>query len=226
MYFHRIELRHSGLGMAKALRAMRVDEYGHHQFVWQLFNHLEKRDFLFRRDEVDGWPKYYVVSRELPRDERGVWQIDSKMYQPRLVEGQRLVFSLRANPVVTRKDIRGQRHRHDVVMDAKNKMDYRNMPPQERPPLSQIANEVGLHWLAHRAKRHGFAFVDGQVRVEGYQQHNTFKRKAKMPIRFSTLDFSGILRVSEPELFARALFGGIGPAKGFGCGLLMVRRMP
>ena len=41
----------------------------------------------------------------------------------------------------------------------------------------------------------------------------------------STLDFSGLLTVTAPEKFLSALYGGIGPAKGFGCGLLLVKRV-
>jgi len=43
-------------------------------------------------------------------------------------------------------------------------------------------------------------------------------------ITFSTLDFSGILGVTDPGQFRNTLFNGIGPAKGFGCGLMMVKR--
>ena len=43
-------------------------------------------------------------------------------------------------------------------------------------------------------------------------------------LRFSTVDLSGELTVLEPEIFANALYDGIGHAKAFGCGLLLVRR--
>ncbi|MCI5220551.1 MAG: type I-E CRISPR-associated protein Cas6/Cse3/CasE, partial [Candidatus Electrothrix sp. LOE2] len=44
-------------------------------------------------------------------------------------------------------------------------------------------------------------------------------------IQFSLLDLSDRLTVTDPNVFTRALFRGIGPAKGFGCGLLLVRRV-
>ncbi len=44
-------------------------------------------------------------------------------------------------------------------------------------------------------------------------------------IRFSTLDFEGILTVENTNEFTRMLFAGIGPAKAFGCGLMLVRRI-
>ena len=43
---------------------------------------------------------------------------------------------------------------------------------------------------------------------------------------YSTLEFDGILAVTEPEVFIeKCLFSGIGPAKGFGCGVMLVRRV-
>jgi CRISPR system Cascade subunit CasE len=55
------------------------------------------------------------------------------------------------------------------------------------------------------------------VVAEDYQQHH-FKKRG---IKISTLDFQGLLEVTEPELFIqKVLYKGIGPAKAFGCGLL------
>lgn len=44
-----------------------------------------------------------------------------------------------------------------------------------------------------------------------------------LPFRFSTVDFSGERTVTDPGLFGTALPTGIGHAKAFGCGLLLVR---
>ena len=46
-------------------------------------------------------------------------------------------------------------------------------------------------------------------------------------LRFSTVDFSGSLRVVDPAALRTALFSGVGHAKAhaqaFGCGLLLIR---
>ena len=44
-------------------------------------------------------------------------------------------------------------------------------------------------------------------------------------MNWSALDFSGELTVIDPAAFIVALSKGIGPAKAFGCGLLLVRRI-
>ena len=42
-------------------------------------------------------------------------------------------------------------------------------------------------------------------------------------LQFTTVDFGGQLTVTDGRAFATALVGGIGHAKAFGCGLLLVR---
>jgi len=44
-------------------------------------------------------------------------------------------------------------------------------------------------------------------------------------ITYLTVNFSGILRVTDPEKFRQTLFNGIGRAKAFGCGLLLLKRI-
>ena len=63
------------------------------------------------------------------------------------------------------------------------------------------------------------------VRADGYRQYEFSKRAGKQPVRLSTVDFTGILVVANPSCFLQdALCRGLGPAKGFGCGLMLVRR--
>jgi len=196
------------------------DAYREHQMLWQLFepDPDAARDFLYRREIRQGRPRYFLLSRRPPVNSLGLWRIDPpKPFEPRLRVGQRLAFSLRVNPVIGRDG-----KRHDIVMDRKRQMGWKDMPPAERPPLQQVIHEAGRDWLQQRAERHGFAIDPDLLRVEGYQQHRT--RRGKGTIRFSTLDFAGLLRVTDPEAFAQALETGIGPAKAFGCGLMLVRR--
>ena len=62
----------------------------------------------------------------------------------------------------------------------------------------------------------------GRLRVDGHRVHRKLGRHG---IVVSTLDFEGELRVTDPEAFLSALSNGIGPAKAFGCGLMLVRRL-
>ena len=86
--------------------------------------------------------------------------------------------------------------------------------------MYEIAHETCGKWLEERGKRLGFEADQNSLSIEAYQQH----RGKKEALRFSTVDFSGTLTVVAPDTFAGALFDGIGHAKAFGCGLLLVRR--
>jgi len=199
------------------------DGYREHQALWRLFvdDPDAERDFLFRRDEIDHGLRYFVVSGREPEDRDGIWLIETKPYAPAIHAGQQLAFSLRANPVVKRKGDDGKSRRHDVVMDAKYRSDYQRQPRQTREPVIGIAQQVGVEWLQRRAASHGFAISEGGVCVEAYHQHRSPKRGNR--ISYSSIDFSGVLQVEDAALFAEVLRSGVGPAKAFGCGLMLVR---
>ena len=199
--------------------------YNIHRLVWSLFSKGpdDERSFLYRQESDGTVPKFYIVSENEPKDESGFWDIDVKSYEPVLRPGQELSFSLRANPIVSKRDENGKQHRHDVVMDEKFCMKKENSGKDNYSHVSEIVQQKGVEWLQKKAENSGFSIEEEQVRADGYCNHIFYKPKGKHNISFNTIDFTGVLTVTDPELFQKVLFKGIGPAKGFGCGLLMVR---
>ena len=43
---------------------------------------------------------------------------------------------------------------------------------------------------------------------------------------FGVMDFSGMLEVKDPARFLTQLAQGFGRARAFGCGLMLIRRIP
>jgi len=202
----------------------RGESYQAHRLIWNFFSDTpdRERDFLYRHESADGWPVFYAVSKRQAIDNSGLWSVQSKRYEPKLSAGQRLAFSLRVNPIRTKRDEQGKHHRHDVVMEAKTKL--KNQRGYIEP--AQIIQEEGERWLSERCEQNGFSVSPGSFRVDGYQQHRLYKGGGKQPITISTLDFNGILMVEDPRVFIEeCLFTGVGPAKGFGCGLMLVKRI-
>lgn len=227
-YFSRVSIDPASINAAQLAKDVCVNAYREHQHLWQLFDADAdaERDFLFRREQpASGFPRFYLLSRRQPRHSNNVWQIDTKDYQPAIRSGQQLAFNLRVNPVITRRDAQGRQCRHDVVMDLKHRTDFKKLAVNERPLLNVLVQQAGLEWLQSRAERHGFSFVPEQVHVDDYQQHRAAKKGGQKPIRYSTLDFTGLLTVTDVAGFQQALIQGIGPAKAFGCGLLLARRV-
>lgn len=201
------------------------DNYRVHRAIWSLFASApdKQRDFLYRQDEKNGFPLFYIVSEQEPDANIDLWQIESKEYKPLLSAGQKLVFSLRANPIVTRWDEEGVHKRHDIVMDAKTRMEKEGILNNKRPKIPEIVQEEGFEWFRKKGVSNGFEVSEGQVIATGYRCNRFYKPKGKHSVDISTIDFSGILTVTDPESLIHALYKGIGPAKSFGCGLMLVR---
>ncbi|MFQ5481020.1 MAG: type I-E CRISPR-associated protein Cas6/Cse3/CasE [Thermodesulfobacteriota bacterium] len=58
------------------------------------------------------------------------------------------------------------------------------------------------------------------VEVQVAQRNTLFFSKGKMTGKIATVTYSGLMEVEDPELLGTLVTSGIGPAKGFGCGLL------
>ena len=229
--------------------------YHQHQMLWTLFPDTPKGSMsLLFRQEYDKPLGFIVVSEKEPTKSPG-WEIQTKPYSPIFNYGDVLTFKLTANPVVTRdgqrhdivmdairvlkekeKEEQAQKKQvSGVATDEKKK----KIPPDR----AAIARAVGLDWIRNKGQKHGFEILlsdaefDGQkeqLNVTGYTQHRfqardqmVGKKTGKLydAIRLSTLDFDGVLRVTDPTLFQKIVLQGLGPAKGFGCGLMLVRRL-
>jgi len=254
MYLSKIQLRRN-ISIKELAILDKTDGYRLHKLVWRLFSDdsERKRDYLYRHEAVNGWPIFYTVSKRPPEDRSGLWEIDMKPYEPKLAKQDRLAFMLRANPVriakqertdnevkawlksrVARelpiKEATKKRIRHDVIMEEKTRIGFKHLSQDQRPDVATLVQETGVSWLKEKGDENGFHIdddsVNPSVRADGYCQHRLYKRKGKKLVEFSTLDFNGILSVTDAATFVeKCLFKGLGSAKGFGCGLMLVKRI-
>jgi CRISPR system Cascade subunit CasE len=221
------------------LKEFLKDVYASHRLMWKLFpdEPESSRDFLFRQEyekeqQSDsgarrGMPLFYMVSKRKPTPVPNLLSVITKPYDPRLEEGMKLGFILRANPVVAR-DKKGKKNsvRHDVLMDAKAKARVKNLSKEGE---WEIMQQSAIDWLMRRSNDLGFTLCENGsgfcIEFNGYRQHRLYKPRAKQSIKFSSIDYQGTLQVTNAEKFRSILFEGIGKSKGFGCGLMMIRRI-
>jgi len=204
-----------------------------HRLVWSLFasDPDAKRDYLFREiSPGSGLGRdtgFMVLSRRLPDRNNPILDVETKEFAPALKVGDRLGFSLRANPTRTRKDENGNVRRHDVVMDALFKEASRADVRRD------IIDREGRRWFLAQAARSGFKVVQDDespdekedklaLHIDGYDQWR-FSRLGKAG-RISVLGFSGAIEIVDPALFLEKVANGIGRAKAYGCGLILIRR--
>lgn len=210
------------------LLSMFESSYSIHQAVWSMFppDADRKRDFLYRYDLKNGQPVIYLLSPEAPESLHGMWHVESKVYEPKISAGDVLGFTVRVNPVITRwvEDVkRGKQvqKRHDVVMDFKHRCQEEGILCSQQ----EAEYSAGLKWFADRGEKYGFSLIEPSFRVNEYVRREFVKKGKKQKVVISTLDAEGMLTVTNPERFVEMLYSGIGPAKGFGCGLMLVRRV-
>ncbi len=231
MYLSKITIKPDAIKSREFLQVA-AGPYQIHSMIWELYSESkdQKRDFLYRMDTKNGKPVIYSVSQREPSYLGTLWNIETKPYNPQISEGMVLGFTLRANPVVKKttpaKDgVKGKQSRHDVVMDAKKRIREESGKDGSSVCMNELIQQEGFRWLNSRSERCGFSIKEGDVRVDTYQQMNFMQGNKGKKISYSTLDYNGVLTVTDKEKFLEALSKGIGPAKGFGCGLMMIRHM-
>jgi CRISPR system Cascade subunit CasE len=189
--------------------------YNFHRQLWRLFpgeeretrsNGEESRQgFLFRiEDNPTGRPtRLLVQSRRAPQTASELVIVGTREFQPQPVAGQRLAFLLTANPVKTITDTQ-----RDAKPDKRSE--------KCRVPL--IKEEDQREWIARK-----FASA-GEIEAVSILPHAPIHfRKGNRGGKLATTTFDGVIRVRDPIALTSLLENGVGPAKGFGCGLLLVR---
>jgi len=127
---------------------------------------------------------------------RADYLLDAQTKEVRLSlrAGQRLRFRLRANPAVKRD---GRRH-------------------------GLLKEDDQQRWLQRKAEQAGFAPVDFAVRRKDRLHSRKRADGETMAQTHLAVDFEGVLKVNDPDALVKAIAAGIGPAKGFGFGLLSI----
>lgn len=95
--------------------------------------------------------------------------------------------------------------------------------------IKAIIDDALEKWMIRHGQNHGFSLAkddNNQCKLQNsaYRWHS-IKADKGIKSGFSSVDFIGNLEITDVEKFTKALFGGIGRAKAFGCGLMLVRRI-
>lgn len=232
-YLSRIHLQTQRLKPGMISKWNDATPYAAHQWLWQLFLGETERPFLFRQEPQ---ACFFVLSECPPTTQHNLFSVETKPFTPQIEVGQAFDFQLRANPVITR-----QKKRYDVLMDAKFQARARG---KSKAAWWNIQTEAACLWLDKQGDNHGFALIDssqemlevwaggetehdavaGRVCVKNYQQHRFQRQTGQKPIMYSSVDYTGTLRITNVAKFQQVLFQGLGKSKSLGCGLMMIKR--
>jgi CRISPR system Cascade subunit CasE len=202
-------------------------DYALHQTVWGfLSKDGARRDFVFRTDRINGNPVIYIVSPTQPFvPQNSPWHADVKPYDPAIKVGEYLHFSVRVSACKKRYEESGKLKKTDIVI-AKKRALRTECSPDKMPSNQQIAHMAAAEWLERQGRLYGFEVGNFQVTRHDWHKFTKRTNKEAYQISFPSLDLGGALKVLSPELFTEnVLFKGMGSARSFGCGLMLVRRM-
>ncbi|WP_196161091.1 type I-E CRISPR-associated protein Cas6/Cse3/CasE [Reinekea sp. G2M2-21] len=225
MYLTKATMRQSVQAAKEFLSIQSNGPYASHQLIWTLFESTqEDRSFLFREETTaSGQAEFYILSDSKPLQDSPILAVQSKPFSPYLEAGMRLAFRLRVNPTVTTKNEDGKQKRHDVMMHAKHIA--KESGEQDPQAIKDAMECAAKRWICHAERLHGWGIsLDVEPEVENYTQHRS-KKGNSQAIRFSSVDYQGLLTVQDPERFLNQLSRGFGHAKGFGCGLMLIKKV-
>ena len=189
------------------LHASRLSDcYTWHKAIWQCFPNRPDadRDFLFRLDEVPTGVLVHVLSPYEPQRPEFCaaehWQI--KVVPPHFLEHEHYRFDVVCNPgrkvkAFTSDGQRKKNSRREAILK----------PDEQRA------------WLARQAEQNGFEVMP-DVRIDPSNSH-PFRKNQQSGTHIG-VRFSGVLRVIQREDFCRAYHKGLGSARGFGFGMLLL----
>jgi CRISPR system Cascade subunit CasE len=201
-----------------AVRLLRIrDTYDWHQRVWQAFGGRDgqTRDFLIRVDRKEEAFRVLILSHSLPA--KPDWCptdcFGTKVIPDDYFEHVRYRFSLLANPTKKiRSNQAGERTKNG-----------------RRVPLTQ--REELIAWLTRKAEAGGFAVIlkredDSGKEVEVLRTlprgREFFHKDRATHGTHSAVEFQGELTVTNATKFRATVATGIGSAKAFGFGLLVI----
>ena len=171
------------------------DAYAWHQKLWEAFpgRDGEKRNFLFRIDDAGRDICVLMLSHSEPdKPAWGYWEL--KPIADSFLQHNTYRFQLKANPTMRRAS------------------DKRRLGIYQEDRLYE--------WIQRKADQNGFDVRTKDVTISAPVEEYFVKNSRRG--KHVAVDFQGVLSVNDRTAFIKAFENGIGSAKAFGFGMLML----
>lgn len=81
--------------------------------------------------------------------------------------------------------------------------------------------EHQMRWLIDQGEKHGFSVLEDASQVSSYRWNQFYKgTEGNRKVTLLAVTYDGILRITDPDLFAEVLTEGLGRGKAYGMGLM------
>ena len=178
----------------------KLDDYELHKELWKAFksdkNH--ERPFLFRSTRVEKMSYAIMLSHYEPEELNSMTRKSN--FAPVLENGSYYNFVLRANAIKRLKDERCR-----------------------VPLISQVSLTDWLERKLAGAARISFVEINDGERLHFWKCGKSKGKECSVDI--ARTDYSGAIECIDKDSLLSLICNGIGPAKGFGCGLLLLKKL-
>jgi len=183
----------------EAVRYRLRDSYAWHRVLWDTFpgRNGDSRQFLFRIDDHHPYFRVLLLSPYRPVIP-GWGQWECRDVSATFLNHKKYRFQLKANPTMRRVS------------------DRRRIGIYAEPRLRD--------WITRKANNHGFSIEPNTITLSTPIDEVFFRDGHRG--KHVSVDFRGVLRVTAPDVFRLTFQKGIGAAKAFGFGLLMLDPLP
>jgi CRISPR system Cascade subunit CasE len=191
------------IGKAEAARLRLADPYAWHQRLWLAFPGRDgaPRSFLFRVDDKHATFRVLMLSHIAPIQQGwGAWEV--KSIGDSFLAHSRYLFQVRANPTIKR-----------AVFNDRGEFKKNG----RRTAIYDAGDLRG--WIDRKARQSGFELIECTA---GPAIQSYFVKDGRRG-KHVAVDFQGVLSVTDPPVFEKVFHNGIGPARAFGFGLLMLQ---
>ena len=227
MYLSRASLKTSERGGTGALATFLAGASGSigqgHHLVWSLFGDRGgERHFLYRMTGATAAAPILIASDEVPQDKHQLWDLEVKSLRllDIMAAGDPIEWSIRVNATVRSKagTTRETSASHCIVDRA--------LRQGVTGTSMEVAAKVVPTWLAARLAKAGLDARAGDMVVQAYDKRRFGCRPGGRlpPVVIATTDVVGSGVVRDADAVRNALREGIGRARAYGCGLLLIRR--
>lgn len=184
--------------------------YEWHRSLWSLFPNIPQGNtapFLYYVEQINlaNGANMLMQSTVMPEDRSNSATIlAKKQFDIFFHTGQYLRYLVQANPT-------------KCIVDKTNKPNKRNGGKCRVPIIDEVEQQ---NWLIKK-----LAAVAQIHSINSRTNPPFYFRKGNRAGKIVSVTFSGILEVLDHDAMKMLRENGIGPAKAFGCGLLMVKRI-
>ena len=182
----------------EAAKVKLFDSYAWHRSLWHAFpgKDGEARDFLFRVDDDRNRFRVLLLSDDDPLHQPwGQWE--PRRVRPDFLSHDRYRFQVRANPTMKKTFDNGKKR------------------------IGLYDESLLREWMHRKAEQGGFALSDGTLQIGPALDVAFVKERVRG--KHVSVDFKGVLQVRDRTAFQDSFKNGIGSAKSFGFGLLMLQ---